>query len=179
MTEQVYRIKRRSLLTAGLVVGLSAMPVISMASTLIQPESEQGFRDFFEFSQFATGHAGLDKGVGQALYQALQEQDSEFVQKLALLQAKKGNLPDVDALADALEGHPLRATLLLIIRGWYSGVIEEGTNAKVYAFEKALMYQPAGDVVVIPTYAHNGPNYWTAEPPAVDQLPPFFFEGRA
>ena len=59
------------------------------------------------------------------------------------------------------------------MKALYAGVVESGTPAKVYAFEKALMYQPSRDVVVIPTYAHDGPNYWVAQPNAVEAMPEF------
>ncbi|WP_345190208.1 sugar dehydrogenase complex small subunit [Gluconacetobacter tumulicola] len=131
--------------------------------------------DFISFSRFATGHSALDPLVGQSLLGALGAQSALFPAQLAaLVKTVADNKPaDVEALEESLRGTPLHDTLLHIIRAWYSGVIEDGTNARVYAFENALMYQPARDVVVIPTYAHNGPNYWVAEPAPVEQMPQF------
>jgi hypothetical protein len=39
--------------------------------------------------------------------------------------------------------------------------------------EAALMYQPARDQVVIPTFAHDGPNYWVKTPPPISAMPVF------
>ena len=137
--------------------------------------SRDGISDFMQLSVFATGHKNLDIGIGSALLLAFEAQVRDFSAQVTALRKRiiKSGYQDVEALEAGLGGDPLHSTLLQIIRGWYSGVIEGGTNAKVYAFEKALMYQPSRDVVVIPTYAHNGPNYWVSEPVSVDVMPAF------
>ncbi|MBO1325758.1 sorbitol dehydrogenase family protein [Acetobacter sp. TBRC 12305] len=170
-------VSRRSLLMVSGAVGLGAFaasfrPAVARAAV---GAAEGQSAQFLAFSRFATGHANLDPLVGRSLLAALQAQNAGFGAQLAALAKTVADTTpaDVEALEAALRGTPLHDTLLLIIRGWYSGVIEEGTQAKVYAFENALMYQPARDVVVIPTYAHNGPNYWVAEPAPIEQMPQF------
>lgn len=170
-------VSRRSLLMVSGAVGFgmvaaSFRPAVAQAAA--GAVDEQTSR-FLAFSRFATGHANLDPLVGRGLLAALQAQNAGFAAQLAALAKTVADTApaDVEALELALRGTPLHDTLLLIVRGWYSGVIEDGTQARVYAFENALMYQPARDVVVIPTYAHNGPNYWVAEPAPVEQMPNF------
>lgn len=167
--------RRRLLLNSGIsVVGLSLLPVLTgpasaAASTNPTPSG------FMSFSRLATGHNNLDETIGGQLFSALSARDGAFAGNLAALadMVKSGGHQDVESLDAALAGNPLRDTLLSVIKAWYSGVVEEGTGATVYAFEKALMYQPARDVVVIPTFAFNGPDYWVAEPSPVSQMPQF------
>lgn len=130
---------------------------------------------FMKVSRLATGHENLDSAIGQRLHQALSTKDSAFPKALDSLQAiiTQQHVEDVESLEKLLRGQPLHDTLLAIIRAWYSGVVEPGSFATVYAFERALMYQPPRDGMVIPTYAHNGPNYWIAEPPPLDRMPSF------
>ena len=119
-----------------------------------------------------TGHQSLDPVTGQRLFQAMSTQDAEFPAAVSALiaYAREHGASKVEALDVALKGTPLHGALLRVIQAWYSGVIEPGSNATVYACQGALMYRVPADGVVIPTYAHNGPNCWTAEPPPVDRL---------
>jgi hypothetical protein len=168
--------RRRMLMLSGTSVMSVLVP--SVMPGMAQPalaETPQGADDFIAFSRFATGHQTLDAEVGRSLFAALRVQNSAFSDQLSSLikSVSQNGFTDVEGLEESLRGNPLHVTLLQIIRGWYSGVIEDGTNAKVYAFENALMYQPPRDVIVIPTYAHNGPNYWVAEPAPIEQMPQF------
>ncbi|OUI84207.1 hypothetical protein HK22_05195 [Gluconobacter sp. DsW_056] len=168
--------RRRLLALSGACLTAVAIGTAKKGSAQeIVSSNRDGISDFMQLSAFATGHKNLDLGIGSALFLAFEAQKHDFPDQVAALRERiaKNGYPDVEALEAALTGDPLHATLLQIIRGWYSGVIESGTNAKVYAFEKALMYQTSRDVVVIPTYAHNGPNYWVAEPASVTVMPEF------
>lgn len=168
--------RRNMLMVSGAsALGLFAPSFRSAMAQGIGGAAGDDTAEFVAFSRFATGHDNLDPLVGRSLLTALRAQSTAFPDQLAaLIKTVADSKPaDVEALEESLRGNPLHDTLLQIIRGWYSGVIEDGTDAKVYAFENALMYQPARDVVVIPTYAHNGPNYWVAEPAPVAQMPQF------
>lgn len=161
---------RRTFLGSSAIGSLIAvMPLRSIAQGAMLDA------DFMVLSQFVTGHKMLDVTVGQGLLTGLRAQYPDFDAQASALQAQiDARKPaDVQALADALGGNPLHDTLLAIVRGWYSGVVAEGSHATVYAFEKALMYRPSLDAVPIPTYALNGPNWWTAEPPALSAMPSF------
>lgn len=131
---------------------------------------------FMTFSRLATGHTTLRPQLGERYYHALNGQDQQFPAKLNALVDLAGRLPQpsVEALEEVARQQPaLHTALMTIIRAWYSGVVAEGTDATVYAYEAALMYQPARDQVVIPTFAHDGPNYWVKTPPPVSAMPVF------
>lgn len=170
-------ISRRGLLrttaisVAGLGLWSATAGTFNMSAAAVADEAE----GFIAFSKFATGHDALDHAVGRSLYEGFVTLDKEFASRLAGLAAlrSKGQYADVEAMEEAMRGHPLHDTLMHIVRGWYSGVIEEGTNAKVYTYTHALMYKPAADVVILPTYAHDGPDYWVADPAPADQMPNF------
>ncbi|MDN5569173.1 MAG: sorbitol dehydrogenase family protein, partial [Paracoccus sp. (in: a-proteobacteria)] len=130
---------------------------------------------FMTLSRFATGHKALDTMVGAGLLDGLRAADDGFdAAAIGLEQRIASQAPaDVEALDAALQDDPLRDTLLAIIRAWYSGAVASGSQAVVYTFDKALIYQPALDAVPIPTYALNGPDWWTAAPPALSAMPAF------
>ncbi|MBS1026278.1 sugar dehydrogenase complex small subunit [Gluconobacter cerinus] len=172
----VFLSRRRLLALSGACITAAAIGTVKKGSAQeIVASNRNGVSDFMQLSTFATGHKNLDLAIGSALLLAFEAQAHDFSARVAALRERiaKNGYQDVEALDEGLNGDPLHTTLLQIIRGWYAGVIEGGTNAKVYAFEKALMYQSSRDVVVIPTYAHNGPNYWVAEPGSVDVMPEF------
>ncbi|ULJ75815.1 sorbitol dehydrogenase family protein [Rhizobium gallicum] len=167
--------RRLLLLNSGIsVIGLSLLPALA-GPVLAAASTSDTFSGFMSFSRLATGHINLDEAIGSQLYAALSAKDDGFIANFHELadMVESGGYTDVEALDAALTKNPLRDTLLRVIKAWYSGVVEDGTGATVYAFEKALMYQPARDVVVIPTFAFNGPDYWVAEPNPVAQMPQF------
>ena len=49
---------------------------------------------------------------------------------------------------------------MAMISAFYLGQVGQGDDATLVSFEKALMFQPTEGVIVIPTYALGGPNYW-------------------
>ncbi|MBI3310030.1 MAG: dehydrogenase, partial [Serratia liquefaciens] len=62
----------------------------------------------------------------------------------------------------------LQAVVTAIITAWYTGTVGHGQTAELIAYKDALMYRPAGDALIVPTYCGNGPLWWTAPPPAVN-----------
>ncbi|GBD57871.1 sugar dehydrogenase complex small subunit [Gluconobacter wancherniae] len=172
----VFLSRRRLLALSG--ASLAAAALVSRESVNAQDivtSDHSNVSDFMEFSRFATGHKNLDLAIGSALLLALEAQNNSFPSQMASLRelVSKNGYANVEALEEAIQSNPLHPVLLSVVKAWYAGVVESGTTAKVYAFEKALMYQPSRDVVVIPTYAHDGPNYWVAQPNAVEAMPEF------
>lgn len=164
------RLDRRQFLgSSAMGLFLAALPSSGFAQDAIRLDR------FMVLSRFATGHKRLDADVGAGLLQGLRAEHEGFDADAAALEARiaRTRAPDVETLAAALNGDPLRDTLLAIISAWYTGAVAEGSDATVYAFDKALMYQPALDAVPIPTYALNGPDWWTATPPALLDMPAF------
>jgi hypothetical protein len=174
-------VSRRNMLW-GSAAALLGLGLVAPASTLLaapatvpSAASPAQLDSFMKFSRFATGHEHLDRAIGQRLYEALCAHSAAFPANLAQLQqlAAQQQPSDVEPFEVLLRGQPLHADLLAIVSAWYSGVVETGSTATLYAYERALMYQPARDGVVIPTYAHNGPDYWVAEPPPLERMPSF------
>lgn len=161
--------RRRFMQSTAVGIVLATHPIQSHAREALQLDQ------FMALSRFATGHEALDGVVGQGLMAGLRAKDDTFDAKAdALAQRIAQDTPaDVEALSDALQGDDLHDTLLAIIHAWYSGVVAQGTQATVYTFNAALMYQPALDAVPLPTYALNGPDWWTATPPALSDMPDF------
>ncbi|WP_294906830.1 sugar dehydrogenase complex small subunit [Tatumella sp. UBA2305] len=175
-------LRRRKLFgqTGGLVASFAIGSAIagstlsngaSAATTAAGPDT-QTLNQFMKTSRLLTGHQNLDMTLGQRLYVAFSEKDPQFTTQLAALnQWIADKQPaDVEALDTQLAGQPLHDLMMSVIKGWYLGVIDDSHHAKVYAYQNALMYQVPRDGMVIPTYAHNGPDYWTADPPPVDRL---------
>jgi hypothetical protein len=52
-------------------------------------------------------------------------------------------------------------------------VIIDAESAQVFASEFALMFQPTGDVMTIPSYAISGPNGWDSNAPPLTGMPTF------
>ncbi|WP_206243774.1 sugar dehydrogenase complex small subunit [Novosphingobium terrae] len=163
--------------TAALLTGLTSGTMLRARNNAESPPLAPDVRDrFMRFSHLATGHTALSPVLGERYYQALTGQDHQFPAKLNALVDLAGRLPrpSVEALEEIARQQPaLHGALMAVIRAWYSGVVAEGSQATVYAYEAALMYQPARDQVVIPTFAHDGPNYWVKAPPPVSAMPAF------
>ena len=153
------------------IAGATLADSASAAPSTPSPDTST-LNQFLKTSRFLTGHQNLDVTLGERLYTAFSGQDPAFVSQLASLNQwiadKKPE--DVEALDTQLQGQPLHALMMTVIKGWYLGVTDDSHHAKVYGYQNALMYQVPRDGMVIPTYAHNGPDYWTAEPPPVDRL---------
>lgn len=156
---------------AGATLSSTANAAPAVVAAAVVPDTRT-LNQFLKTSRFLTGHQNLDLTLGQRLYSAFSEKDPQFITQLAALDqwiADKSPA-DVEVLDSQLKGQPLHDVMMSVIKGWYLGVASDSHHAQVYAYQNALMYQVPRDGMVIPTYAHNGPDYWTAEPPPVDRL---------
>lgn len=154
-----------SVLTGQAIAASPSTPAVSSPDT-------QTINQFLKVSRLLTGHQTIDTTLGQRLWEAFHQHSEQFAsQYAALSQWIDDHHPvDVEALDQQLQGQPLHDVMMNIIRGWYLGVVDNSHHAQVLSYQNALMYQVPRDGMVIPTYAHNGPDYWTAEPPPVDRL---------
>ncbi|MBT0727148.1 dehydrogenase [Rosenbergiella australiborealis] len=162
-------------LVASFAIGsvLTGQAIAATPTTSQAPQADsQTLNQFLKISRLLTGHQNLDTTLGQRLWQALNQHSASFsAQYTALSQWISEHQPtDVEALDQQLQGQPLHDVMMSIIRGWYLGVVDNSPHTQVLSYQNALMYQVPRDGMVIPTYAHNGPDYWTAEPPPVDRL---------
>lgn len=153
------------------IAGATLSQSVNAAPASTAPDSAT-LNQFLKTSRFLTGHQSLDVTLGQRLYEAFTEKNPQFATQLASLNQwiadKKPE--DVEALQTQLQGQPLNDLMMSVIKGWYLGVTDDSHHTRVYGYQNALMYQVPRDGMVIPTYAHNGPDYWTADPPPVDRL---------
>ena len=126
---------------------------------------------FLALSQTLTGRSPLDRILARRYLNALSFQDATFgMQFIALLKAV-AQLPAAgpEALAStvAQQNPDLGKLLHRIVSAWYTGVVGEGANAQVIAYQGALMFASVDDVVMPPSYCRAAPFYWTAKPPQV------------
>lgn len=169
-----FSLTRRKLLVGSALVagGVSLSPLDWAQST--GSAVQAGESKFMELSSLLINHH-LDAEVGARMATAMMRINPTLIQDVdAILSiAKLRNARIVeDFYADVPAGH-LKDTAYAIISAWYSGVIENSSNAEVFAFETALMYQPTRDVMTIPTYAISGPSGWTSEAPPMSDMPTF------
>ena len=117
---------------------------------------------FMALSRTVTGVAALDATLGARIYALLLERDPGLDAKINALTRNHDT-----AMADAA----LAATQASVLKAWYLGVVGSGKDARVVAYEHALMYAPLADVCVLPTFARGEPHYWAK--------PPFTSAGRS
>jgi len=126
--------------------------------------------NFMALSALLTGAPKLNPRIGARLYSALSTQAIEFEKQAAALwqYSLDHKIKDVDNLAAAVgSDSALSLVLHRIVSGWYLGVVGDGGvtgNAKVIAFEQALMFDQVRDAVVVPTYCRAAPGYWVTQP---------------
>jgi hypothetical protein len=169
-----FRLARREVLVGGLVIGgiaaLATLPTIAAPASW----SAESAARFMEISSLLVTHR-LNEQVGRRMGAAMGTLNPSLSQQidglLAIARANNARVVE-DFFADVPDG-PLKETALSIISAWYLGVVTDGPDAEVFAYEYALMYQPTRDVMTIPSYAISGPNGWTDEAPPLSNMPEF------
>ena len=124
---------------------------------------------FMSLSVLLTGRATLDPVLGRRLLGGLQASYASFNQHaadlLGLLQTRKVALPELPALL-AAEKPVFAAFPSQVMAAWYLGVVGDGPQARVVAFEHALNAATVADKLKPPTYAYGVPGSWSANPNA-------------
>ncbi len=131
------------------------------------PQASPADSDFLALSALLTANQKLQPQTSARTYAALSAQTPEFQKQAAALWqfANAHQLKNVDALAAAVANNAeLNTVLHKIISAWYLGVVGDGPQSKVIAFESALMFDPVRDAVVVPTYCRAAPGYWVTKP---------------
>jgi fructose 5-dehydrogenase small subunit len=170
-----FSLARRTILLEGLILfgGLAAISTLPALSTPAA-WSDESSAQFMEISSLLIPHRlneEIGKRIGAAmsiLNPSLSQHVSEL---LAIARTKNARIVE-DFFPDVPAG-PLKETALSIVSAWYLGVVTDAPDAEVFAYEHALMYQPTKDVMTIPSYAISGPNGWTADAPALSNMPEF------
>ena len=170
-----FSLARRQIVVGGLVLvgGLAALPTLPAFSAPAS-WSDASAKKFMDISSLLIPHRlneEIGKRIGAAM-SALNPQLLEHVTALLDIAGKKNARVVEDFFPDVPEG-PLKETALAIISAWYLGVVTDAGDAKVFAYEQALMYGPTSDVMTIPSYAISGPNGWPADAPPLSNMPDF------
>lgn len=156
-----------SVLATASLAGFGGLSMVRCAHAQEAAASDADFAAFMHLSQYLTGKTALDVEIGRAILAGLREDSAKVTAQIAQLNdfVAKSNTP-ASALHAALEGSQSALASLPkhIMSAWYLGVVGTGTKARTVAYEQALMYPPIADVIVMPSYAHGVPGYWTKPP---------------
>lgn len=152
--------------------GLTRLPSVRAASTvagptMASPVAPPETAAFLAFSKAITGHAELDATTAGRMCAAMLAASTGFSGQLQKLAALADQNLEPKALLAQADIAGLRGTALSIVAAWYTGTIGTGAKSQMFAYAKALMYQPVSDGMTVPTYCNYGPVWWTAAPPAV------------
>lgn len=123
--------------------------------------------DFLALSSLLTSNIKRNPTISARLYSALTAQVIEFEKQSSdlwkLVQSQQ--IKDVEALVAAVASNDgLTRVLHQIVGAWYSGMVGSGPQAKVIAYDQALMFDAVRDAVVVPTYCRAAPGYWAIQP---------------
>jgi fructose 5-dehydrogenase small subunit len=171
-----FSLARREVVVGGacLVGGLASGLMPPLLSAALAAWSDESSARFMEISSLLIPHR-LNEEIGKRIGAAMSALNSSLSEQVTglLTIAKSKNAKIVEEFFPDVPEGPLKQTALAIISAWYLGVVTDAADAEVFAFEYALMYQPTRDVMTIPSYAISGPNGWTADAPALENMPDF------
>ncbi len=134
---------------------------------VLPSSSDADFDAFLHLSRYLTGKTALNTDLAQAIYGGLLADQADLPQHIARLRAFIAqHATPANTLQSTLDAQssPLAALPKTVMKGWYLGIVGSGAHARAVAYEQALMYPPIADVIVMPTYAHAQPGYWSAPP---------------
>ncbi len=163
-------LKRRTVLTAFAVAAVQA----SLASTLgwsplaLADGPDVDAQGFFTVSQVLTGYDDLDPLIAGRIARALIAQKpgmATSLGNLSKLAAQPGNRDSAEALLAAARQINEGDAALAVVAAWFKGTVGHGQDAVLITYKDALMYRPASDGLIVPTYCGNGPLWWTAPVP--------------
>lgn len=163
---------RRELLVglASTMVATSLLgyPFLTQAEQQTTAANPLAFARFFKLSQTLTEHQDIDQGMSAHIFTALHNSDGQFPSKISQLTALMQDGQSAQQLQALAQQHQLQKTVSAIVAAWYTGTVGHGQQAILIAYKDALMYRPASDALVVPTYCGNGPLWWTATPPDIN-----------
>lgn len=154
---------RRHLL--GAFAGTYVASLIPWA--LAQPVASAEQAPFMALSALLTGRTALDAELGQRLHAALVAAQPGFAADArALLDWINTRQVDPARLQQALDDarSPLAPLPRLLARAWFMGIVGEGAQARVLAYEEALNAQIVADVLRPPSYAYGPYGSWVVPP---------------
>ncbi|MDR5769178.1 MULTISPECIES: sorbitol dehydrogenase family protein [Caballeronia] len=148
----------------GIMAGACALLVPARA----QEPPASGIGAFLAVSMKLTGRTHFDPLLAERVHAALVRHDADFAAKIAALDkwiATHGGTP-TDIITAALEATrpELAKTVGSVMRAWYLGVVGEPPHVEVVAYERALMFDPVGDMLTVPSYCRGEPADWAKKP---------------
>ena len=166
-------IGRRALLSVTLAVPFLASTRMAFAQSQAG-DSAIDADGLHRLSVAVIGPRADDRLLAQAYHAAFMEIEPDFLLRAASLAAamKTQNLSTPDAFsASALAQDPVqRATAVGLTAAWYLGHVEHDVDhGQPVAFEKALMWGPTSDIMVTPSYARGGPDYWARQTAQIEK----------
>jgi hypothetical protein len=142
---------------------LAQEPALSFAA-VGQPAADA----FFRVSQILTGYTELDPHTSVRISKALIEQQPDMSDSLLLLgnlAKDPANTVSAHVFLSAAQQINQKPAALAVVAAWFKGTVGHGQEAVLVTYQQALMYRPASDGLIVPTYCGNGPLWWTAPIP--------------
>ncbi|MBB2197846.1 hypothetical protein HLH44_10330 [Gluconacetobacter sp. 1c LMG 22058] len=156
-------VSRRSLMLGTVVAGFSAAFGEFGFSGDVAHAATVDDATFLSVSRAITGHSELHPVIARRLFAAMQKTFPDYVSKIRALSGlvAQGGTPReiLDRAGD------LKDDLLALNAAWYTGSVQDKTNAPTVAYYDALMYVPTRDGLPVPTYCFDRPGWWTETPP--------------
>ncbi|GBQ37400.1 hypothetical protein HLH34_08755 [Gluconacetobacter azotocaptans] len=159
-------VSRRTLMMATAVAGVSTLapemlaPGRAAARALSADEAR-----FLAVSKAVTGHQDLNPDIATRLFAAMVRTFPGYGARIeALSHLTGGGGAPEEILARAEEANQ-RQTMLGLVAAWFTGSVQDKTNAPMVAYYDALMYRPTHDALPVPTYCFAAPAWWTEAPP--------------
>lgn len=143
----------------SLGLGSLAIPGLALAADLV-PHAGR----FLQASQVLTGYDDLDPATAQRISAAMILQQPAMAAQLSTLAdlvQTPANIGTAEALLAAARHAGAGEAALAVVAAWFKGTVGHGQSAQLVAYQQALMYRPASDGLIVPTYCGNGPLWWS------------------
>lgn len=161
----------RGLSRRGFLVALGSASLLAacggkvpQAATVTAAQPARTDPSFLSLSQALTGKRDLNPATADRIEKAFATLQPDLHAQFPALTALVAQASGPQALLAAAGS--AKPAALAIITAWYTGTVGKGTHAVTVSYRDALMQRPVDDGLYPATYAHGGPAWWTAEPPA-------------
>jgi hypothetical protein len=159
----------RRAFTGGLAAAISAFFSPGFCGLTEATSEDADAPSFLRLSALVVGRPDCDTVFASRVREELLANNPQAGSQIAALQKfiSDRKLTDVESLAQTLdnENQALASFLRLLVSSWYTGVVGGESNAKLVAYDGALMFDLYRDVVTVPSYCLAAPEYWTSRPP--------------
>jgi fructose 5-dehydrogenase small subunit len=172
--EQKTGLSRRALLSVSMALPLLLSTKTVFAQSAAATGAPVTEEQFHELAVTVIGEKAGDRTLSDAYYAAFKAVEPDFLIRAGALSravAAAGiSAPAAFSASAIAKDDVARATALALTSAWYVGHVgnEKGPQ-RVVAYERALMWAPTNDVMVIPSYARGGPDYWAEQIPQLSK----------